>query len=109
MELGALLAHYFLQHLPVGVCQLTDGLDAVLMQDAAGRPSHKEQVGDRQRPDDGLPVGGGDDGGGVRFFVVAAQLGEHLIIGDPHRDGQPQLRPDDFPQLVRQLPAVLAE
>ena len=32
---------------------------------------------------------------------AAAQLGEHLIIGDPHRDGQPQLRSDDLPQLVR--------
>ena len=61
------------------------------MQDALRCPPHKEQVRDGQGPDDGLPVGGGDDGGGVRFFVVTAQLGEHFIIGDPHGDGQTQL------------------
>ena len=85
VELGALLAHHFLQHGSVGVCQLTDGLNAVPVQDALRCPPHKEQVRDGQGPDDGLPVGGGDDGGGVRFFVVTAQLGEHFIIGDPPR------------------------
>ena len=79
------------------------------MQDALRCPPHKEQVRDGQGPDDGLPVGGGDDGGGVRFFIVTAQLGEHFIIGDPHGDGQTQLCPDDLPQLIRQLPSILAK
>ena len=109
VELHAHLAHELLQQLRLARRQLPDGLHAVLCQRAPGGAAHVQQIAHRQRPHHVPPVLPGDHGGGVRLLVVAAQLGEHLVEGDAHGDGQPQLLPQTAADIVRQLPGVAAE
>ena len=109
VELGAHLAHHGLQGLFFAGGQLTDGADAELGEQLLRRAAHIQQRPHRQRPDDVPPVLPGDDGGGVGLFVVAAQLGEHLVEGDPHGESQPHLPLHPLPQPVRHGPGVPAQ
>lgn len=84
VELDAHFAHQGLQGIPLAGRQLSDGLHAELGQNLPGGAPHVQQRPHRQRPDQPLPVLPGDDSGGVGFPVVAAQLGKHLVEGDPH-------------------------
>ena len=63
----------------------------------------------RQRPEELTPVLPGDDCGGVRFFIIAAQLGKDLVETDPHGERQPQLPLDPLPQLIRHGPGISAQ
>ena len=109
VELDARLAHELLQHLRLAGGQLADGLHAELGQRALCGAAHEQQVAHRQGPHYVPPVLTRDDGGGVGLFVVAAQLGEHLVEGYAHGDGQSQLLPEPGADAVRQLPGVAAE
>ena len=109
MELKPQLAQQRLQHLGGAGRQLTDGLHTVLVQHPSGGPAHEQQVPHRQGPDDILPVFPADDGGGIGLFIVTAQLGEHLVEGHAHRDGQPQLLPQPPTQSIGNGLGVAAE
>ena len=89
--------------------QLADGLDAVLGQRPLGGAAGEEHRPHRQRPHDVLPALRRDDGGGVRFFQVAAQLGEHFIEGHAHAEGKARLRLHRFADAVGQGFGVAAE
>ena len=97
------------QGFPVKPGQIADGPHPEPLQGVCRSPAHIEQVGHRQRPDQGTKVIRRDQGDGVRFFVVAAQLGKHLVEGDSHRDGQAQLPPHPTAELVGQGQGVPAE
>ena len=109
VELHARLAHELLQHLRLARRQLPDGLHAKLGQRALCSAAHEQQIAHRQGPHHVPPVFPGDHGGGVRLLVVAAQLGEYLVEGHAHGDGQPQLLPEPGADAVRQLPGIAAE
>ena len=70
---------------------------------------HPQQIAHRQGPYDGLPVAAVNDSSSVGFFVITAQLGEDLVEADAHRDGQPQLLTQPFPQLIGDGFPVAAE
>ena len=79
------------------------------LQRPGRRPPHIQQVGDRQWPDDVLKILRGNQGGGVGLLIVAAQLGENLIEGHAHGDGQAQLSAHLAPDAVGQGYTVPAE
>ena len=89
-----------MEELQAGAGQIPDGPHAVPGQLAGGGRADVEQVGDGQGPDHVPVIAFGDDRGGVRFFVVAAQLGEHLVEGHPDGGGELQLPPDTGADLV---------
>ena len=109
MELKPQLAQQRFQHLGGAGRQLTDGLHTVLVQHPSGCPAHEQQIPHRQGPDDILPVFPADDGSGIGLFIVTAQLGEHLVEGHAHRDGQPQLLPQPPTQSIGNGLGVAAE
>ena len=109
VELLPVFAQPFLQVLPAGAGQVPNGMDVVLRQHPGGGPPHKEQVRHRQGPENLGHLFPGNDRGGVGLFVVAAQLGKHLIKRDPHGNGQPQFPLHLLPQPVRQGRRVPAE
>lgn len=76
---------------------------------ALGGAAHEQQVPHRQGPHDVPPVLPRNNGGGVGLFVVAAQLGEHLVEGHAHGDGEPHLLPQAGADVIRQLSGVVAE
>ena len=84
MELKTRLAKKRFQHVRGTLSQLSDSGDAVLPQHALRGFSHKEEVAHRQGKDNFLPVVPADDRGGIRLFIVAAQLGKYLVKRDPH-------------------------
>ena len=94
-----------LQPGPVGRRQLADGMDSQPFQLLLDILPHIEKGGGGQGPDDLMKIFPGDLGGGIRFAVIAAQLGKNLIEAHPHRDGEPQFLPDTGPQLVGNLAA----
>ena len=67
--------------------QVADGANAQLPELPLKPAAHIEHGAHRQRPDQLLHLCAGKDGGGVRLFVVAAQLGEGLAEGDAYGDG----------------------
>ena len=77
--------------LPVKPGQVPDGAHPHPLQGLRRRPAHVQQVGHRQGPHQPLVIVPADPGGGVRLFIVAAQLGKNLVEGDAHRDGQTEL------------------
>ena len=109
IKLGAHLAHEGLQCFLLAGGQLADGFDAVLSQQLLSRAAYIQQVPHRQWPDDGAPVFPGNNGGGVRFFIIAAQLGKDLVEADADRQGQSQLPFHPLPDGVRQRLGVPAE
>ena len=64
---------------------------------------HKQQGLGGQLPDDAFHLLPAKDGDGVRLFVVAAQLGEHLVVGHPNGDREPQLFFHGPPDLLGNL------
>ena len=109
VELGPHFAQGLKEPLPVKGGQLADGADAQLPEGLGRRPAHIEQVAHGQGPDDFPEVVPVDHRGGVRLFIVAAQLGEHLVEGHPHRDGQAEAAAHLLPQPVGQGPGVAPE
>ena len=87
------LAQDLTQRRPVKPGQIPDGVYPIARQHPGRRPPHKQQVGHRQGPQQLLIIVPGDDGGGVRLFVVAAHFGKDLVEGHPNRHGKPQLLP----------------
>ena len=63
----------------------------------------------RQGPDDRPPVFPGNNGGGVRLFIVTAQLCKDLVEADTYGQGQPQLPFHPLPDGIRQCLGVPAE
>ena len=109
VDLPPQLAHQLLQRLPGERRQLSDGPDAVLPQQLLRRAPHIEHIPRREGPDKLPPVLPANHGGGVGLFVVAAQLGEDLVEGDPHGEGQTQLLFHPPPEGIRQGRPVHAE
>ena len=89
--------------------QIPDGFHAVLGQQFPGRAPYEQQVSHRQGPDDLLPVFPGNDSGGIRLFIVAAQLGKYLVKAHPYGQGKAQFLPNPVAQGVRQSRGVAAE
>ena len=81
--------------------QLPQRINAVLVQQLLRCLAHAKHIADRERADDLLPILAGDDRGGIGFFIVAPQLGKHLVEADPHGDGEPQLLADTVADHVR--------
>ena len=108
-QLAAQLSQQMLRQSGIHRGQLPDSEHAVLLQSPLGGGACVEQTAGRQGPDDLPPALRGDEGGGVGLLVVAAQLGEHLVEADPHRQRQPQLLPDSGADAVSDGGAVPAE
>ena len=75
---------------------------------AEARPT-KEQVGHRKGPHQPRHILPADHRGSVGLFIVAAQLGEDLIKGHPHGNGEAQLPFHVLPQPVGQGHRVVSE
>lgn len=103
MEHTADFPHPGDQQRAVGCGQIADGADTHSQEKGCGRLSHKKQIGDRQGKDDFPIVGGVDDRGGVRFAVVAAQLGVNFIIGYADGNSEAKLFPDTAAKLIGDL------
>ena len=95
------LAQERVEKLQAGLRKLADGVYPVPAQLAGGGRTDVEQVGDRQRPHHGAVILPCDEGGGVGLLIVAAQLGEDLVEGYPHRSGKAQLPPNPGADVVR--------
>jgi len=80
--------------------QVTNGLDAIPGQFGGGGGAYIQQVAHRLPPGQIPVIVLSNDGGGVRLFQVAAQLGKDLVEGYPNRDGKPQLPPHPSPDVV---------
>ena len=102
VELAPLLSQQAEQPLPVKPGQVPDGAHPHPLQGLRRRPAHVQQVGHRQGPHQPLVIVPADPGGGVRLFIVAAQLGKNLVEGDAHRDGQTELLAHPAADLVGQ-------
>ena len=106
MQFAAQLAQRAFQHRRVGGGQLADGVDAQPVQLVLHPPAHIEQRRGGHGPDQLAVVQPGDHRHGVGLFVVAAQLGEHLVEAHPHRDGQAGLLLDALAQQMSQGPGT---
>ena len=109
VELIPQLTQEGLQHLHFAVGKIPDGPHADAVQRLPRGPAHEQEIPHRQRPDDLAPVLRGDDGGGVRLFVVAAQLGEDLVEGHAHRHGEAELLLHAAADLIGNGPGIAAE
>lgn len=107
-----LLSHFaeqVLEHCGAALRQLADGVDPILVQRFGNGFSYKQQRRYRQREYSFLPAVRGQDRGGVRLFVIAAQLGKDLVEGHAHGTGQPCFVPHHCADLVGNDFAVAAE
>ena len=89
--------------------QLPQRVNAVLVQQLLRRLAHPQHIADREGADDLLPILTGDDRRRIGLFVVAPQLGKHLVEADPHGDGEPQLLADTVADHVRHRLRIAAE
>ena len=84
--------------------QVADGTDAFFRQRVHGGFPGEQQVGNRQGPEDFLEVIFRDHCGRVGLFIVGAHLGEHLVEGNAHGDGDADFPAHPLPDGIRQFP-----
>ena len=97
------------QALPVKAGQVPNGADAEFFHGLRRRTAHIQQISHRQGPDHLPEILPGDAGGGIRLFIVAAQLGKHFIKGDSHRDSQTELLAHPAADLIGQSRGISSE
>ena len=83
--------------------KVTDRMHAQVGKAAGGALAYIEQGVDRQRPHFFFVVLRRKHGGGIRLFVVAAELGERAVKRNADRNGQADLFAHTAAQLVRDL------
>ena len=78
-------------------------------QRPGGGAPHEEELGHWQGPEQLLEILPGDEGGGVRLFVVAAHFGKDFVKGHPHRHRKAGLGAHPVADGVRHGLSVAAE
>ena len=101
-----MLAKFILQQLYICRRKLTYGAYAQPVQSFGGVSAHIEQVLHLKGKDDVPIIFAGNNGGGVGFFIVTAQLCKNFVEADPHRNGEPRFVINPFPYHIRKGLAV---
>ena len=109
VELNAIFPQKLEQLLTVKGGQIANGAYSKLLEGLRRRSSYIKKVGYRERPDNFFEIFPGNDRSGIRLFIVAAQFGEYLVEGHPHRNSQPKAASNLAAQPVRQGGSVAAE
>ena len=52
---------------------------------------------------DSFKIFPGNNSGGIRFFIIASQLGKNFVVGYAHRDGEPCFPPHCLPEFICDL------